>query len=1038
MAKKTTKKTKGSNIQVETIDDALLLLQKKFGKTSIRLLGDSSAADNVDVISTGSILVDGALGVGGLPRGRIVEIYGPEATGKAQPLDAKILSPLGWKTMGDTHPGDLLIAKDGTITTVIAEFLQGEKEIFEVTFSDGRKTECCTDHLWTVRTWDDKQNNIWRTLPLKELQKDYRLKDRYKYMIPVIDPIQFEKKELDVDPYILGVLLGDGSFCQGSTIKFSTADSEIVQEMKAFANKNALKIKKISKYDYSISKMRKGHAKSCITNSLCKLKLFGLKSSEKFIPKEYLNSNISNREALLQGLLDSDGYISEQQHAIEYVTTSEQLAKDMTDLAYGLGGLVHTMTRNTHYTKNGDRVSGKLAYRLSILLPESITPFRLTRKKNRTCKQRIYDHRNRWIQEIKYIGIKPAKCILIAHPDQLYITDNYIVTHNTTVALHAIAAANKAGGNAAFIDAEHSLDMDLAKKVGVNPDLLLVSQPDYGEQALELASEIIKTNKFVVVVIDSVSALTPKAEIDGEIGDSITFDTPVYVRNSIDNYIDILIPGELYRGGIVNDRFKIRWYKKFKSVEILTHTGWELLLGVVKKLNTNKKPITCVRTSTGYIQVTEDHSLFVNAQEKSPKELEKFDRLDIYSNIECKNDKKIYNTDIAWLLGFFVAEGSTPRTHMCNRFEVCNTDPDLIYKCKQIIDDNFTCETKIKIQKVSNSGNDESRRKDLYVLICSSNILLGNLMRECVFRKTRLKKLPKEILNAKKEIKQAFLDGFWIGDGSCKGKTKSSRFYHNNSLAVIAGTQYLNTCLGIRTNTVVHTQRPEQLTLSENLGRITKKENEIVQFYQLPPPEFLFDFSTESGTFVTAIGNIICHNSHMGLQARLMGQALRKLTGIIHSSNTLVIFINQLRQKIGVVFGNPETTSGGNALKFYSSVRLDIRKVSAIKVKGSIIGNRVKVKVVKNKLAPPYKSIETDLIFGKGFVKEREVIALGIERDIIERNGAQYAYREAILGTGFAAAVKTLQEDPEIMSKILAEINAKDSDPVEQDDDEEV
>ena len=161
-----------------------------------------------------------------------------------------------------------------------------------------------------------------------------------------------------------------------------------------------------------------------------------------------------------------------------------------------------------------------------------------------------------------------------------------------------------------------------------------------------------------------------------------------------------------------------------------------------------------------------------------------------------------------------------------------------------------------------------------------------------------------------------------------------------------------------------------------------------------------------------------------GLQARLMSQALRKLTSSISKTNTMVVFINQLRMKIGVMFGSPEVTTGGNALKFYSSVRLDIRRIGAIKDKDNIIGNQTRVKVVKNKMAPPFKQVEFDIMYGEGISKIGEIIDLGVQADIIDKSGAWYAYKDEKIGQGRENTKQFLRDHPEILDEIEGRIRS--------------
>jgi recombination protein RecA len=163
-------------------------------------------------------------------------------------------------------------------------------------------------------------------------------------------------------------------------------------------------------------------------------------------------------------------------------------------------------------------------------------------------------------------------------------------------------------------------------------------------------------------------------------------------------------------------------------------------------------------------------------------------------------------------------------------------------------------------------------------------------------------------------------------------------------------------------------------------------------------------------------------DAHMGLQARLMSQALRKLTATISKSHTIVVFVNQIRMKIGVMFGNPETTSGGNALKFYSSVRLDVRRIASIKQGQDVVGNRTKVRVVKNKVAPPFKEVEFDLIYGEGISREGDVIDLAVEKNLVEKSGTWYAYHDQRIGQGRENAKQFLKENPKMRERMEQEI----------------
>ena len=166
-------------------------------------------------------------------------------------------------------------------------------------------------------------------------------------------------------------------------------------------------------------------------------------------------------------------------------------------------------------------------------------------------------------------------------------------------------------------------------------------------------------------------------------------------------------------------------------------------------------------------------------------------------------------------------------------------------------------------------------------------------------------------------------------------------------------------------------------------------------------------------------------DSHVGLQARLMSQALRKLTAVISKSNCIVIFINQLREKVGVMFGNPETTTGGRALKFYSSVRLDVRRIETLKKGTEVVGNRTRVKVVKNKVAPPFREAEFDIMFGEGISREGDILDLAVTHEVVQKSGAWFAYQGEKIGQGRENAKTYLKENPDVLAEIEHQVRVK-------------
>ncbi len=353
-----------------------------------------------------------------------MSLSGVAGSGKAQPLDAKILTPTGWKLMGDVRVGDAIINSQGDVSHVLGVYPQGEKEIYRVTLSDGSSTECCDDHLWRTQT---------------------RLE-------PMVKAIEFEEQApLALDPYVFGVLLGDGCF-QERWVTLSNPELFIQDYVREHLPHGlGLSPTKSSSYEFRVSGGRMTVGNNPVVTALREDGLVGKKSTEKFIPDRYKFAGVEHRIALLQGLLDTDGYA--RGCSLEYSSSSPRLAQDVQFLVESLGGKAHMAEKTPHYTHRGEYRQGAPSYRLCISLPPDVAPFRLPRKASQYIPRSKYLPA-RSIQEVTFVGVTPAQCIAVDAPDQLYVTDHCIVTHNTWTSL-TLATALADGQGVALIDTEH-------------------------------------------------------------------------------------------------------------------------------------------------------------------------------------------------------------------------------------------------------------------------------------------------------------------------------------------------------------------------------------------------------------------------------------------------------------------------------------------------------------------------------------------------------------------------------------------------------
>ncbi|MBI3322738.1 MAG: PhoH family protein [Candidatus Omnitrophica bacterium] len=363
--------------------------------------------------------------------------------GRAQPCFSSVLTtPAGFVPIGSLQVGDTVVGSDGAPKRVIGVYPQGRKEIFRVTMQDGASTLCCADHLWAVYTRADRRRNKgFRILETREMLGQLRCAHYHRFELPLISaPVQFPPKPVPMDPYALGLLLGDGCLTGKTTPSFSTGDTELLYALDETLEGIDATWK--SGFDYVLRNAGGGRGGVIVANPvtavLRELELCGTRSSTKFVPSVYLYNSADVRLAVLQGLLDTDGGPVMQAGRtcrIQFVTTSARLRDDVIFLVRSLGGIVYTRTRaaagRTPGRANGRDVRHVSdAHILDIRLPEHIQPFRLSRKLER-YEQSGGGHPARYVDRIERMGEHEAVCIRVDAPDSLYVTDDFIVTHNT-------------------------------------------------------------------------------------------------------------------------------------------------------------------------------------------------------------------------------------------------------------------------------------------------------------------------------------------------------------------------------------------------------------------------------------------------------------------------------------------------------------------------------------------------------------------------------------------------------------------------------
>ncbi|MFN3353918.1 MAG: DnaB-like helicase C-terminal domain-containing protein, partial [Brevundimonas sp.] len=417
-------------------------------------------------IATGLIDLDQKLG--GLHPSDLLVLAGRPSMGKAQPLESRILMADGsWRTMGEIGFGDALASVDGAPSVVTGVYPQGEREVFRVTLSDGRSTLACAEHLWTVdcSKWGDRRRTVSTADLARMLQAE---RYRRRISLPLVSGDFGRDDALPLDPWLLGALLGNGGI-SGNSVLFSTADAATLFRVQKVVGSDRVRDAG-GDYDYRLI------ANDCapehnVALALLNLGLKGTHSHDKFVPPAYLKGSRETRLAVLQGLLDTDGWV-ETFGAVRIALASRRLAEDVQTLVRSLGGVCSISVKHPTFTHKGEKKAGLPSYVCNISHPDRASLMTLARKRRRCAEGMRF--RAPTIVSVEPAGVEPVQCIAVSHPDHLYVTDDYIVTHNTALALNVAMNAARAGSRVFFSSLEMSKEQlatrALAELAGVSGD----------------------------------------------------------------------------------------------------------------------------------------------------------------------------------------------------------------------------------------------------------------------------------------------------------------------------------------------------------------------------------------------------------------------------------------------------------------------------------------------------------------------------------------------------------------------------------------
>jgi len=1110
-------------------------IEKAHGKGAVMRLGDDIRPP-IEVIPTGSIALDVALGIGGLPRGRVVEIYGPESSGKCLTADTYVWTEHGLETIAELFGragqkasctsrvtdvreiGLRVVNERGELETVAALTHNNRKPVKRLTLGSGRSISGTDNH--PLRVINERGSIVWRRI------------DQIKVGDVLVSAL-FGAEEAasgsglsEDEAVFLGYLVAEGSRDEANrhAVRFPNWDPEVVEEWTALAESLfGAQVRHDDGKEHSIldTALRRRLADD-----------YGLaytNAPEKTVPHCVRTAGAKVQAAFLSALFEGDGWV-DPTSTVGLGTASKVLGEQVQLMLYGLGipstlqasfnqtyqrdyysviinpSVAHrfmevigfrSARRATQVTANfrqsgrdpqfenvpnvsglvkdlrdavgGDRAFDRIAGDLfrsdlnlacskdrlakivawaterEAMLPPGAKAI-LLQLKELAEAQYTYES----VVEVADEGLQPTFDIML--PETHSFIANGVLSHNTTVALHAVANAQKAGGIAAFIDAEHALDPEYAKKLGVDTDNLLVSQPDTGEQALEIADMLIRSGSLDIIVIDSVAALVPRAEIEGEMGDShvglqarlmsqalrkltgalnATGTTAIFI-NQLREKIGVMFGCMSYStrvtladgstekiGKIVNQKLpvEVRTYDpETNTIVNRPVTNWfdngiteRFLQFTVEKSGGNGK---------AQFAATENHLIRTPGGWTEAGELIQGDRVMVSETARL--------SDQQWqvVLGGLMGDGHlAPNRHGRRgvRFRMgSGFEP---HGAAQVDYLDF------KSGLLGNIPQTRSVRPNGSVHVDLTSLPELGEVRETVYWGDGKKHFGEDFFKALNPLALAI---WYMDDGSFAVRSTGLQEGIRGSGRIEFCVEAMSEATQLR---LVNYLRDEygvegrlslrgagQKAVYQLTTASSRRFQEIVAPYIHPSMEdkLLPDLR---GRF--ALEPEFVEPREVLVPARVLDVHIKPKTRSMHRFDIEVAGTHNYFVDGVMVHNSPETTTGGKALKFYASVRIDVRRIETLKDGTEAVGNRTRAKIVKNKVSPPFTQAEFDILYGQGISREGGLIDMGVDHGFVRKAGAWYTYDGDQLGQGKENARQFLKDNPDLADELERKIKDK-------------